>query len=129
MNYVFHFSDSMRLPWTIKTGELRPNLNHLKGNVTVNYLWATCRLELLPLGSVLKVEAKGYRSSWTPLDISPQHLIQTDDDQICDDPMMKGFIIGDMAYYATAFELFDGSIGQWMPRCEQMAGRWEWEDG
>jgi len=29
-----------------------------------------------------------------------------------------------MAYYATAFELFDGSIGHWMPRCEQMTGRW-----
>jgi len=38
---VYHFTDSLHLPWIVKSGELRPNLNRLRGIGDVNYLWGT----------------------------------------------------------------------------------------
>jgi len=28
---VFHYTDTLRLPWIVESGELRPTLNHLRG--------------------------------------------------------------------------------------------------
>ena len=42
MSYpVYHFTDTLHLPWIVESGELRPNLNRLKGIGDIEYLWAT----------------------------------------------------------------------------------------
>lgn len=40
MNTVYHFTDSLRLPWIIGSGELRPSLNQI-GGFPIDFLWAT----------------------------------------------------------------------------------------
>jgi hypothetical protein len=40
MGEVFHFTDSLRLPWIIRTQQLRPSLNRVS-NVPSTFLWAT----------------------------------------------------------------------------------------
>lgn len=37
---VYHFTDTMRLPWIIETGELRPNTSRI-GDFPPDFLWAT----------------------------------------------------------------------------------------
>jgi hypothetical protein len=39
-DFVYHFTDTTRLPWIIEAGELRPGLNRI-GGYPVDFLWAT----------------------------------------------------------------------------------------
>ena len=43
---VYHFTDSLHLPWIVESGELRPYINRLKGIGNIQYLWGTTN----PLG-------------------------------------------------------------------------------
>ena len=38
---VYHYTDSLHLPWIVKSSELRPNTNRLVGIGLIKYLWAT----------------------------------------------------------------------------------------
>ena len=39
-NHVYHFTDTVRLPWIIETGELQPGDNRI-GGFPADFLWAT----------------------------------------------------------------------------------------
>jgi hypothetical protein len=39
-NHVYHFTDTIRLPWIIETGELRPDSNRI-GGFPADFLWTT----------------------------------------------------------------------------------------
>lgn len=38
---VYHYTDSLHLPWIVKSSELRPNTNRLIGIGLIKYIWAT----------------------------------------------------------------------------------------
>jgi hypothetical protein len=38
---LYHFTDTVRLPWILKSGELRPGKNQLGGFPDPDFLWAT----------------------------------------------------------------------------------------
>ena len=40
-NQVFHITSTLKLPWIIESGRLRPFTNHLPGVGAITYLWAT----------------------------------------------------------------------------------------
>ena len=39
-SFLYHFSDTVRLPWIMEAGELRPSQNRI-GGFPVDFLWAT----------------------------------------------------------------------------------------
>ncbi|MGF3027912.1 hypothetical protein ACQVP2_34610 [Methylobacterium aquaticum] len=41
MSVVYHYTDTGRLPWIIKAGELRPGANRIGGYPNPDFLWAT----------------------------------------------------------------------------------------
>jgi len=41
MEHVYHYSDTVRLPWILDAGELRPTNNPMSGYPTPDFLWAT----------------------------------------------------------------------------------------
>jgi hypothetical protein len=48
-NLVYHFTDSVRLPWILDAGEIRPGTcRHLEGWPDMNYVWAITN----PIGSL-----------------------------------------------------------------------------
>jgi hypothetical protein len=40
VNYIYHFTDTIRLPWILETDQLRPNQNRI-GGYPPDFLWAT----------------------------------------------------------------------------------------
>jgi hypothetical protein len=39
--HVYHFTDTARLPWILRSGELRPGANRVGGYPDPDFLWAT----------------------------------------------------------------------------------------
>ena len=62
---VYHFTDTVRLPWILQAGELRPSANRIGGYPNPDFLWATTS----KLGSrkAAGSEPKAYRAGVTQL--------------------------------------------------------------
>ncbi len=43
MEYVYHYSDTVRLPWILDAGKLRPTDNPMNGYPNPDFLWASTR--------------------------------------------------------------------------------------
>jgi hypothetical protein len=43
MEYVYHYSDTARLPWILDAGELRPTSNSMSAYPDPDFLWASTR--------------------------------------------------------------------------------------
>lgn len=66
MSIVYHFTDSLRLPWIIETGELRMAGNRVSGTPEPSFLWATTS----PIGDrtcAANASAEAYKNGDTCL--------------------------------------------------------------
>jgi hypothetical protein len=63
---VYHFTDTVRMPWIIETGELRPSNNFIGNFPKKDFLWATTN-ELGDRTSSAQAQRAGYREGMLQL--------------------------------------------------------------
>ena len=65
MDLVYHFTDTARLPWILRSGELRPSSNRI-GGLPDDFLWATTDSAGDPTASAM-AQAGSYKRGCTRL--------------------------------------------------------------